>query len=131
MNLKNIDLEEIVSELKKELESIDDYQSFQNLKSKYLGKNGMIKSLMKNLKNLNEEQKKQYGKKINELKNIIEEIFEEKLNELKEKEKILKEKESWIDVTIPGSPRKIGKPSLISKTIREIENFYWYGIFCC
>lgn len=52
----------------------------------------MIKSLMKNLKNLNEEQKKQYGKKINELKNIIEEIFEEKLNELKEKEKILKEK---------------------------------------
>lgn len=38
MNLKNIDLEEIVSELKKELESIDDYQSFQNLKSKYLGK---------------------------------------------------------------------------------------------
>lgn len=124
MNLKNIDLEEIVSELKKELESIDDYQSFQNLKSKYLGKNGMIKSLMKNLKNLNEEQKKQYGKKINELKNIIEEIFEEKLNELKEKEKILKEKESWIDVTIPGSPRKIGKPSLISKTIREIEEIF-------
>jgi phenylalanyl-tRNA synthetase alpha chain len=33
-------------------------------------------------------------------------------------------KESWIDVTIPGSKRKIGKISLISKTIRDIEEIF-------
>jgi phenylalanyl-tRNA synthetase alpha chain len=43
---------------------------------------------------------------------------------LKEKERLLKEKESWIDVTIPGSKRKIGKISLISKTIRDIEEIF-------
>lgn len=106
------------------MEKIDDYQSFQNLKSKYLGKNGIIKSLMKNLKELDEEQRKNFGKNINELKNIIEEFFEEKLIILKEKERLLKEKESWIDVTIPGSKRKIGKISLISKTIRDIEEIF-------
>ena len=117
MNHNIKDIEEIAKELKNELEKIDDYQSFQNLKSKYLGKNGIIKSLMKNLKELDEEQRKNFGKNINELKNIIEEFFEEKLI-------ILKEKESWIDVTIPGSKRKIGKISLISKTIRDIEEIF-------
>jgi len=124
MNHNIKDIEEITKELKKELEKIDDYQSFQNLKSKYLGKNGIIKSLMKNLKELDEEQRKNFGKNINELKNIIEEFFEEKLIILKEKERLLKEKESWIDVTIPGSKRKIGKISLISKTIRDIEEIF-------
>lgn len=124
MNHNIKDIEEIAKELKNELEKIDDYQSFQNLKSKYLGKNGIIKSLMKNLKELDEEQIKNFGKNINELKNIIEEFFEEKLIILKEKERLLKEKESWIDVTIPGSKRKIGKISLISKTIRDIEEIF-------
>jgi phenylalanyl-tRNA synthetase alpha chain len=124
MNHNIKDIEEIAKELKDELEKIDDYQSFQNLKSKYLGKNGIIKSLMKNLKELDEEQRKNFGKNINELKNIIEEFFEEKLIILKEKERLLKEKESWIDVTIPGSKRKIGKISLISKTIRDIEEIF-------
>jgi len=124
MNHNIKDIEEIAKELKNELEKIDDYQSFQNLKSKYLGKNGIIKSLMKNLKELDEEQRKNFGKNINELKNIIEEFFEEKLIILKEKERLLKEKESWIDVTIPGSKRKIGKISLISKTIRDIEEIF-------
>ena len=76
MNHNIKDIEEIAKELKNELEKIDDYQSFQNLKSKYLGKNGIIKSLMKNLKELDEEQRKNFGKNINELKNIIEEYFE-------------------------------------------------------
>jgi phenylalanyl-tRNA synthetase alpha chain len=76
MNHNIKDIEEIAKELKNELEKIDDYQSFQNLKSKYLGKNGIIKSLMKNLKELDEEQRKNFGKNINELKNIIEEFFE-------------------------------------------------------
>ena len=124
MNHNIKDIEEIAKELKNELEKIDDYQSFQNLKSKYLGKNGIIKSLMKNLKELDEEQRKNFGKNINELKSIIEEFFEEKLIILKEKERLLKEKESWIDVTIPGSKRKIGKISLISKTIRDIEEIF-------
>ncbi|PNR96966.1 phenylalanyl-tRNA synthase subunit alpha [Petrotoga sp. 9PWA.NaAc.5.4] len=116
--------EEILLALREELSDINDIQNLQNLKSKYLGKNGLTKSLMKNLKNLDDQAKREYGKVINELKNEIEDIFENKLAELKKAELEEKEKENWVDVTIPGAIRKIGKESFITKTIREIEEIF-------
>ncbi|WP_121956900.1 phenylalanine--tRNA ligase subunit alpha [Petrotoga sp. 9PWA.NaAc.5.4] len=120
----NLNKEEILLALREELSDINDIQNLQNLKSKYLGKNGLTKSLMKNLKNLDDQAKREYGKVINELKNEIEDIFENKLAELKKAELEEKEKENWVDVTIPGAIRKIGKESFITKTIREIEEIF-------
>ena len=120
----SLNKDEILSTLREELSDINDIQNLQNLKSKYLGKNGLIKSLMKNLKNLDDQTKREYGKIINELKNEIEDIFENKLAELKKAELEEKEKENWIDVTIPGAIRKVGKESFITKTIKEIEEIF-------
>jgi phenylalanyl-tRNA synthetase alpha chain len=118
------DKEKIIDDLKKELERINDLQEFQNLKSQYLGKKGKIKSLMNNLKNLDENSKKEYGQSVNELKNEIGIIFNEKFTKLIEKEREEKEKEKWIDVTIPGARRKLGKESLITNTRKEIEKIF-------
>ncbi|RAO99965.1 phenylalanine--tRNA ligase [Petrotoga sp. 9PW.55.5.1] len=118
------DKEKIIDDLKKELERINDLQEFQNLKSQYLGKKGKIKSLMNNLKNLDENSKKEYGQSVNELKNEIGIIFNEKFTKLIEKEREEKEKEKWIDVTIPGAHRKLGKESLITNTRKEIEKIF-------
>ncbi|KUK16550.1 MAG: Phenylalanine--tRNA ligase alpha subunit [Petrotoga mobilis] len=120
-----IDRDEILDTLKRELKEITDMQEFQNLKSKYLGKKGLIKSLMNNLKDIDDVAlKKQYGKSVNELKEELETIFDKKLNELKEKEKEAKEKKNWVDITIPGARRKIGKENLITKTRKEIEEIF-------
>lgn len=120
-----IDKDEIIGTLKRELQEITNMQEFQNLKSKYLGKKGLIKSLMNNLKDIDDvELKKEYGKKVNELKEELETIFDEKLSELKEKEREEKEKKNWVDITIPGARRKIGKENLITKTRKEIEEIF-------
>jgi len=120
-----IDIDEIIDALKRELKEITDMQEFQNLKSKYLGKKGLIKSLMSNLKDIDDvELKKEYGKNVNELKEKLETIFDEKLSELKEKEREEKEKKNWVDITIPGARRKIGKENLITKTRKEIEEIF-------
>ncbi len=120
-----IDKDEIIGTLKRELKEITDMQEFQNLKSKYLGKKGLIKSLMSNLKDIDDvELKKEYGKKVNELKEELETIFDEKLSELKEKEREEKEKKNWVDITIPGACRKLGKENLITKTRKEIEEIF-------
>ena len=120
-----IDKDEIIGTLKRELQKITNMQEFQNLKSKYLGKKGLIKSLMNNLKDIDDvELKKEYGKKVNELKEELETIFDEKLSELKEKEREEKEKKNWVDITIPGARRKIGKENLITKTRKEIEEIF-------
>ncbi|KUK80557.1 MAG: Phenylalanine--tRNA ligase alpha subunit [Petrotoga mobilis] len=120
-----IDRDEILDTLKRELKEITDMQEFQNLKSKYLGKKGLIKSLMNNLKDIDDVAlKKQFGKSVNELKEELETIFDKKLNELKEKEREEKEKKNWVDITIPGARRKIGKENLITKTRKEIEEIF-------
>lgn len=120
-----IDKDEIIGTLKRELQEITNMQEFQNLKSKYLGKKGLIKSLMNNLKDIDDvELKKEYGKKVNELKEELETIFDEKLSELKEKEREEKEKKNWVDITIPGARRKVGKENLITKTRKEIEEIF-------
>jgi len=120
-----IDRDEILDTLKRELQEITNMQEFQNLKSKYLGKKGLIKSLMNNLKDIDDvELKKEYGKKVNELKEELETIFDEKLSELKEKEREEKEKKNWVDITIPGARRKVGKENLITKTRKEIEEIF-------
>ncbi len=120
-----IDKDEIIGTLKRELQEITNMQEFQNLKSKYLGKKGLIKSLMNNLKDIDDvELKKEYGKSVNELKEELGTIFDEKLSELKEKEREEKEKKNWVDITIPGARRKIGKENLITKTRKEIEEIF-------
>jgi len=120
-----IDRDEIIGTLKRELKEVTELQEFQNLKSKYLGKKGIIKSLMSNLKDIdNPESKKEFGKRVNELKEELESIFNEKLNELKEEERKEKEKKNWVDITIPGARRKIGKENLITKTRKEIEEIF-------
>lgn len=120
-----IDRDEIIGTLKRELIEVKEIQEFQNLKSKYLGKKGLIKSLMNNLKDIDDVAlKKQYGKSVNELKEELETIFDKKLNELKEKEREEKEKKNWVDITIPGARRKIGKENLITKTRKEIEEIF-------
>jgi phenylalanyl-tRNA synthetase alpha chain len=120
-----IDRDEIIGTLKRELKEITDMQEFQNLKSKYLGKKGLIKSLMNSLKDIDDvELKKDYGKSVNELKEELETIFDEKLSELKEKEREEKERKNWVDITIPGARRKIGKENLITKTRKEIEEIF-------
>ncbi len=120
-----IDKDEIIGTLKRELQEITNMQEFQNLKSKYLGKKSLIKSLMNNLKDIDDvELKKEYGKSVNELKEELETIFDEKLSELKEKEREEKEKKNWVDITIPGARRKVGKENLITKTRKEIEEIF-------
>jgi len=80
---------------------------------------------MNNLKDIDDVAlKKQYGKTVNELKEELETIFDKKLNELKEKEREEKEKKNWVDITIPGARRKIGKENLITKTRKEIEEIF-------
>ncbi|MGY4687219.1 phenylalanyl-tRNA synthase subunit alpha [Petrotoga mexicana DSM 14811] len=120
-----IDKDEIIGTLKRELQEITNMQEFQNLKSKYLGKKGLIKSLMNNLKDIDDvELKKEYGKSVNELKEELGTIFDEKLSELEEKEREEKEKKNWVDITIPGARRKVGKENLITKTRKEIEEIF-------
>jgi len=114
-------LEEIVNLRNQALGEImqaENTQSLEEIKIKYLGRNGLINNLIKDIKELSEPIRKQIGITVNDTKKTI-------LNEINEAEsKIKKEKETNFDPTIPGIKPVYGSTHIITEAINEIEDIF-------
>lgn len=99
-------------------------QELEQLKSKYIGKSGVITAFMQELKNLPVEEKKEFGAKVNQIKVR----FETALNNQKEiilaneiKEKLASE---TIDVTLAGRSAKSGSLHPVSIALTRMLNIF-------
>ncbi len=97
--------EKIISlknELNKKLDEVSSLVDLESIRVSFLGKKGSITGLMKNMKDLSNEAKKEFGKQVNDLKVSAAKIIEEKTAELKELE-IQREINSMpqFDITTP------------------------------
>lgn len=77
---------ELKSRFEKELAEISDLSELENVRISYLGKKGSVTGLLKGMKELSHEEKKDFGQKVNELKGAVADKISEKTAELKEKE---------------------------------------------
>lgn len=117
-------LQEIEQAARQELATIETIPNLEAWNKKYLGKNGALTQLLKQLGGLSVEEKKTLGKATNELKVELEGQFKMKENELESKaiEKAIKEE--WIDLTAPGTPYPSGHIHPIAQTQEEVENIF-------
>jgi len=117
--------EDIIKEFNEEILNIKNLDEFEIIKNRYLGKRGIIKNLMENIKNIPDlHQKREYGEKVNRIKKEIEErinILEKKLKEDIENQRLLEEK---IDETLPGYPLILGKKHILTKVEEEITEAF-------
>ncbi|MBR2279326.1 MAG: phenylalanine--tRNA ligase subunit alpha [Ruminococcus sp.] len=72
--------------LENELSKSSDLVDLDKIRVAYLGKKGSVTDLLKGMKALSHEERKEFGKKVNELKGAVAKAIEEKTAELKEKE---------------------------------------------
>ncbi len=72
--------------LETELSKIQNLIDLDKIRVSYLGKKGSVTGLLKGMKDLSNEEKKEFGKKVNELKGSVAQAIEAKTKELKEKE---------------------------------------------
>ena len=70
----------------KVLEKIDNTDELEKIRVEFIGKKGYITDLMKEMKNLSNEEKKTFGQKVNELKDEVTQKLLQKREELKQKE---------------------------------------------
>ena len=126
-------LEATIGKLKKEIEfestNVFDSKTLESFRIKYLGEKSFLASEQRNIKNVSNEERPIYGKLLNELKNHINSIYDEKklFVETKELEEKLS-KQSVVDVTLPGIPHEIGHSHPISMVTKEIiEIFHGMG----
>ncbi len=72
--------------LENELSKSSDLVDLDKIRVAYLGKKGSVTDLLKGMKALSHEERKEFGKKVNELKGAVAKAIEEKTAELKKKE---------------------------------------------
>ena len=118
---KNMERENIISSLEKELKTIKTKNDLLNIKALYLGKSGIITNLSLKMKEIPNEEKKEYGKFLNNIKQEVLEKFDLLMKEIEKRElqeKLVKES---IDITLPATKVKVGAPNILEKVIEEVE----------
>ena len=110
----------IESQLKKDLLSLKTENELEVVRVKYLGRSGIVNNLLKEIREIPESQKKDFGKKVNKLKNIINQLIETRKKELMDQS----EDTSWSDVTLPGSSYPHGSLHPITLAIEEISRIF-------
>ena len=103
-----------------ELETAKTEDQFLLIRTKYIGRKGLLTGLLRNIAQVSDAEKPLFGKLSNQLKNLLNTKIEEALQRqaIRNKEDVLlKEK---IDVTLPGSVIKCGRIHPVIQVRREI-----------
>ena len=120
-----MDSKKIINDINKDIESVSDIKSLNEVRNNYLGKSGVITLLRADIKNIKPEDKKEYGMKVNELFNYFNEVYGKKLDSINDailNEKLVSEK---IDVTLPGIRLNNGGGyHPITKVKNELEDLF-------
>ena len=118
---RNIEIEKNV---KKDLEGVVTNNDLLQVKAKYLGKEGIVSSLTKNMRDLKDEERVITGKYATEIRNSVTELLKEKEEEIKEKELNAKLEGEKIDITLPSKKIKKGSMHPFNMIVSEIEDLF-------
>lgn len=113
-------LEKLKEELISTVEAANDLNSLEQVRVTALGKKGKITDLMKNLGTMSPEERKTTGQALNELKDRIAGMIDEREKRFKLEELNKKLSTETIDVTLSPTPEKTGTIHPISQTLDEL-----------
>ncbi len=102
------DFSEIKEQVKAKIEEVKDGASLSEFWQNYLGKQGVIQGLMKEMKNVPPEEKPSFGKAVNDVRVWAQELYAQKQAQVKEFELKARYELEAVDVTMPALKRKPG-----------------------
>jgi phenylalanyl-tRNA synthetase alpha chain len=114
------DLEELQKKAEEELSRAGTEEELLVIKTKYLGRKGLLTGLLRNITSLPTEERALFGKRSNEVKDILTAKIEDILQDIasrKRDETLLRER---IDVTLPGRGIRYGRIHPVTQVNREI-----------
>ena len=117
-------IEEVKKLLEEDMNNVTSLNELNELKNKYLSKTGLITVLNSEIKNVPNEEKKEYGMKVNEVRNLFNEFYDKKKSEYEEallNEKLSKEA---IDITLPSKRVKRGSKHPMTRITEQFEDLF-------
>lgn len=115
INIKNEAVARITSAL--------DTKELEEIRASYLGRNGKFTLLVKKIREVPADSRKEYGITLNDAKKTIENLLTNKKHELI---RALTEKREWFDLTIPGKVPEMGHTHPLRTVLNEVTNIFKY-----
>jgi phenylalanyl-tRNA synthetase alpha chain len=118
------ELKSLQKETWSSLSKVSTEKELLEIRVKVLGRKGSLTQLLKNLGSLPESERREIGKKANEVKEDLEKRIEETLLQIRDRERSETLKREKIDVTLPGRKIPAGKKHPITQIFDEVIDIF-------
>ena len=125
------EIEVLQSEYKPLLEKAKSTEDVNQIRIAWLGRNGRLTTLLKQLGTLSIDEKKHWGPKYNQLKSSLEEFLGAKEKELASRERAKALERDTIDSTLPGTPYLHGHLHPLSLVAESLVSIFRNLGFVC
>lgn len=113
-------LESLVAKALAEIEGAQDSKTLYDVKVRYLGKQGELSQIMKDVGQIPKEERPVFGKIVNEKKQALDLAFSVKENSLKNRELNERVEKERLDLTLPGPWTSLGTKHPIHLIIQDV-----------
>ena len=118
------ELEKLEKQIEEKISNANNLEHLNSIKIEVFGKKGLITNHLKLLSGLSENERKIKGKVINDIKNKINQLLQEKNKTLNDNEISKKLEKEEIDITLSPRPFDEGKLNPITQTIAEVTTIF-------
>jgi phenylalanyl-tRNA synthetase alpha chain len=112
-------IDSLKNQFDKEIDALQDTKELESVKVSYLGKKGSIAKLMADLRLVPDQEKKEFGKKVNDLKDYVTAVLDGLQVALEKKELDQKIHQETLDITLPGRKPMLGKKHILTQELDE------------
>lgn len=118
------ELEQLKDDFLELVDKVSDRAQLEELKNEFLGRKGKLKSAMREMAALADEERKAIGKFANEIKDAIESVYGEQEKKIAGAEEAQRAEAEWIDITQPGQFPEAGHLHPVTQAIHEITDIF-------
>ena len=118
MSLKD-SIESVKSDFLTEFANINDSTGSELIRQKYLGRNGLVTNLFKELGQASDDDRPVFGQLLNQLKNEL----SGKINSIQSKDKTDSNNE-LVDIALPGKLYSLGSTHILEQTFNDIKKIF-------
>ena len=117
-------LESLYQQAADALAKIGDSEALESWEHAYIGRKGEVTLLLRQTGQLPAEQRAAFGKRANEIKQILAAAYEERATLIQEQELVRSMEEGQVDVTLPGRRVPVGGLHPATQTLREVYDIW-------
>lgn len=117
-------LETLHREAQNAIDTIKDAEALQAWETKYIGRKGAITMLVRSVGQLPKEERAEFGKRANEIKDVLMAAYARREELIHQRELARSLEEEGIDVTLPGRTTPVGGIHPANQTLREIYSIW-------